>query len=101
MASSQYASGDYQRTLQQATITGNMSRRGNCWDNAVAKFFGTLKSELIHPRIFSNRTLARTVIVEWIEVFYNRQRLHSTIAYLSPTQFKDHYWSSLESQSTA
>ena len=79
---------------------GSMSRCGNCWDNAVAEsFFGTLKSELIHPRIFSNRTLARTVIVEWIAVFYDRQRLHSTIGYLSPTQFKDHYWSSLESQS--
>ncbi|PSN11616.1 hypothetical protein C7271_24415 [filamentous cyanobacterium CCP5] len=46
--------GDYQRALQQATIAGGMSRRGTCWDNAVAEsFFGTLKSELIHPRIFS------------------------------------------------
>ena len=88
--------------LQQATITGSMSRRGNCWDNAVAEsFFGTLKTELIHPRIFSNRTLARTVIAEWIEVFYNRQRLHSTIGYLSPAQLEDNYWASLESQSAA
>jgi putative transposase len=98
----QYASGDYQRVLQQARITGSMSRRGNCWDNAVAEsFFGTLKTELIHPRIFSHRTLARTVIAEWIEVFYNRQRLHSTIGYLSPVQFEDNYWSALESQSAA
>ncbi len=94
---SQYASGDYQEALQQATIRGSMSRRGNCWDNAVAEsFFGTLKTELIHPRIFSTRTVARTVIAEWIEVFYNRQRLHSTLGYLSPVQFEDNYWLSLE-----
>jgi putative transposase len=94
---SQYASGEYQEALQQATMTGSMSRRGNCWDNAVAEsFFGTLKTELIHPRIFSTRTVARTVIAEWIEVFYNRQRLHSTLRYLSPVQFEDNYWLSLE-----
>lgn len=94
---SQYASGEYQEALQQATIMVSMSRRGNCWDNAVAEsFFGTLKTELIHPRIFSTRTVARTVIAEWIEVFYNRQRLHSTLGYLSPVQFEDNYWLSLE-----
>ncbi len=94
---SQYASGDYQAALQQAQITCSMSRRGNCWDNAVAEsFFGTLKTELIHPRIFSARTIARTVIAEWIEVFYNRQRLHSTIGYLSPVQFEQTYCASLE-----
>lgn len=99
---SQYASGDYQIALQQATITASMSRRGNCWDNAVAEsFFGTLKSELIHPRIFSTRTLARTVIAEWIEVFYNRQRLHSIIGYLSSAQFEQNYCSSLEGLSAA
>jgi transposase InsO family protein len=79
-----------------------MSRRGNCWDNAVAEsFFGTLKTELIHPRIFSTRTLARTVIAEWIEVFYNRQRLHSTLEYLSPVEFERRYWLSLDSQGAA
>ncbi len=94
---SQYASSHYQEALQQATIRVSMSRRGNCWDNAVAEsFFGTLKTELIHPRIFSTRTVARTVIAEWIEVFYNRQRLHSTLGYLSPVQFEDNYWLSLE-----
>lgn len=99
---SQYASSDYQIALQQATIMGSMSRRGNCWDNAVAEsFFGTLKTELIHPRIFSTLKVARTVIAEWIEVFYNRQRLHSTMGYLSPVQFEDNYWASLESQSAA
>jgi putative transposase len=94
---SQYASGDYQAALQKADITCSMSRRANCWDNAVAEsFFGTLKTELIHPRIFSTRALARTVIVEWIEVFYNRQRIHSTIGYLSPVQFEENYWLTLD-----
>lgn len=99
---SQYASGDYQMALQPTTIAGSMSRRGNCWDNAVTEsFLGTLKAELIHLRIFSTCTLARTAIAEWIEVFCNRQRLHSTIGYLSPVQFEDNSWSFLESQNTA
>jgi putative transposase len=110
---SQYASNDYQLMLQKAGIICSMSRRANCdvlhvilrfpqnnvkhWDNAVAEsFFGTLKIELIHPRIFSDRVIAKTIIAEWIEVFYNRQRLHSTIGYLSPVQFEEHYWSTLE-----
>lgn len=93
---SQYASADYQRALQSSNIQGSMSRRANCWDNAVAEsFFGTIKTELIHPRIFSDRAEARTVIAEWIEVFYNRQRIHSTIGFLSPVQFEDKYWLSL------
>jgi putative transposase len=94
---SQYASGDYQSALHKAGITCSMSRRANCWDNAVAEsFFGSLKTELIYPRIFSTRATARTVIAEWIEVFYNRQRIHSTIGYLSPVQFEDNYWSTLD-----
>jgi putative transposase len=94
---SQYASGDYQAALLKANIIPSMSRRANCWDNAVAEsFFGTLKTELIYPRIFSTRAIARTVIAEWIEIFYNRQRSHSTIGYLSPVQFEDNYWSTLD-----
>lgn len=93
---SQYASADYQMALQSADIQSSMSRRANCWDNAVAEsFFGTLKTELIHPRSFSNRAEARTVIAEWIEVFYNRQRIHSTIGFLSPVQFEETYWRAL------
>ncbi len=93
---SQYASGDYQAALEKAGITCSMSRRANCWDNAVAEsFFGTLKTELIHPRMFSSRAIARTTIAEWIEVFYNRQRIHSTIGYLSPVQFEANYWRTL------
>jgi putative transposase len=98
---SQYASADYQIALQTADIQGSMSRRANCWDNAVAEsFFGTIKTELIHPRIFSGRAEAKTVIAEWIEVFYNRQRIHSTIGFLSPVQFEEQYWRAL-SQSVA
>jgi putative transposase len=94
---SQYASGDYRAALLKAEITCSMSRRANCWDNAVAEsFFGTLKTELIHPRIFSSVAVARTIIAEWIEVFYNRQRIHSTIGYLSPVQFEESYWSTLD-----
>lgn len=93
----QYASGDYQAALRHAKISCSMSRRGNCWDNAVAEsFFGTLKSELIHPATFLNRAAAKTTIAEWIEVFYNRQRLHSTIGYLSPVQFEEQYWGALD-----
>lgn len=78
-----------------------MSRRANCWDNAAAEsFFGTLKIELIHPGIFSDRDEAKAVSAEWIEVFYNRQRIHSTIGFLSPIQFEDNYWLSV-SQSIA
>lgn len=97
---SQYASGEYRAALQKAGIGCSMSRKGNCWDNAVAEsFFGTLKTELVHLRDFSTREDAKTTIVEWIEVFYNRERLHSTLNYLSPVQFEQQYWSALQ-QST-
>ncbi len=94
---SQYASEDYQAALQAAGITCSMSRRANCWDNAVAEsFFGTLKTEFIYAQTFSTRAIAKTSIAQWIEVFYNRQRLHSTIGYVSPVQFEENYWSTLK-----
>lgn len=94
---SQYASHDYQNALLQANINCSMSRRANCWDNAVAEsFFGTIKTEFIHHNTFPTRAIARTAIVEWIEVFYNRQRLHSTIGFLSPVQFEDNYYLCLQ-----
>lgn len=94
---SQYASTDYRAALELSDITCSMSRRANCWDNAVAEsFFGTLKTELIHPMILLTRAKVKTVIAEWIEVFYNRQRIHSTIGYLAPVQFEENYWLSLE-----
>jgi transposase InsO family protein len=64
-------------------------------------FFGTLKTELIHPQIFASREVAKTTIVEWIEVFYNRQRLHSTLKYCSPVQFEQQYWLSLQQPQVA
>jgi transposase InsO family protein len=94
---SQYASGDYPGALQAAGISCSMSRKGNCWDNAVAEsFFGTLKTEFVHVQDFVTREVAKTAIVEWIEVFYNRQRIHSTLSYLSPVQFEQQYWLSLQ-----
>ncbi|WP_051038017.1 integrase core domain-containing protein [Thalassoporum mexicanum] len=67
-----------------------MSRRANCWANAVAEsFLGTLKTELIQHRIFATRAAARTTIAEWIEVFYNRQCIHSTIGFVPPVQFEE------------
>ena len=86
---SQYASGDYTKALAAAGITCSMSRRANCWDNAVAEsFFSTLKTELVHNLTFINRASAKTTIAEWIEVFYNRRRRHSTISYLAPAEYE-------------
>lgn len=99
---SQYASGDYQAALQVAGISCSMSRKGNCWDNAVAEsFFGTLKTEFIHVQSFVTKEVAKTAIVEWIEVFYNRQRIHSTLSFLSPVQFEQQYWLSLQQSRAA
>jgi putative transposase len=84
----QYTSVAYQAALSSANIQVSMSRVGNCYDNAVAEsFFGTLKTECVTSQ-FASRTLARMTIFEYIEVWYNRQRLHSSLGYLSPTQFE-------------
>ena len=67
-----------------------MSRKGNCWDNAVVEsFFGALKKELVHHRRFETRNQAKSEIFDYIEVFYNRQRLHSTLDYHSPVEFEE------------
>ena len=85
----QYASGDYQRLLADAGIRCSMSRKGNCWDNAcVESFFGTLKKELIHDRRYATREEAKQDVFEYIEVFYNRQRRHTTLGYRSPAEFE-------------
>jgi transposase InsO family protein len=66
-----------------------MSRRGNCWDNAVAEsFFSTLKIELAHDADWTTHTEARAAIAEYLEIFYNRQRRHSVLDYLSPVAFE-------------
>lgn len=86
---SQYASNDYQAALAQHKMLCSMSRKGDCWDNAVAEsFFSTIKTELVYNRLFHTRNQARRDIFEYIEVFYNRVRLHSTLGYLSPAQFE-------------
>lgn len=82
---SQYASDRYQQLLSDNGFICSMSRKGNCWDNAVAEsFFHTLKTELIHHEDFQTREEAQQAIFEYIEVFYNRQRKHSTNGYLAP-----------------
>jgi len=85
---SQYTSTAYQNCLSSANIQVSMSRVGHCYDNAVAEsFFGTLKAECVTSQ-FASHALARTAIFEYIEVWYNRQRLHSTLGYLSPAEFE-------------
>src|SRR5712664_2454784 len=87
--STQYASGDYQTALDRQGIVGRMSRRGYCWDNAVAEsFFATLKVELVHDALWATRTAARTELFDYLEVFYNGQRRHSALGYLSPRAFE-------------
>lgn len=84
---SQYAAADYRDALRLAGITCSMSRRANCWDNAVAEsFFSTLKTELVHRMIFLTQDSAKTTIAEWIEIFYNGKRRHSSIGYISPVE---------------
>jgi len=86
---SQYASDDYRHLLQSHGIDCSMSGKGDCWDNAVMEsFFGTLKTELVNHEHYETREQARASIFEYIEVFYNRKRLHSSLGYLSPEQFE-------------
>jgi transposase InsO family protein len=81
---SQYASNDYQHALRDQGVVCSMSRKDNCWDNAVAEsFFATLKTECIYPRRFATRAEAREAIFHFIEVFYNGQRRHSTCPWSS------------------
>ena len=86
---SQYASGEFQHELVVAGMICSMSRRGNCWDNApVESFFATLKGELVHHRRYATRAEARSDIFEYIEVWYNRKRLHSSLGYRSPAEYE-------------
>ena len=86
---SQYASEHYQRLLAKHGITCSMSRRGDCWDNApMESFFASLKKELVHGADFATRAEARAAAVEYIEVFYNTQRRHSSLGYVSPAEYE-------------
>jgi putative transposase len=85
----QYASAAYRQRLAQAGVVPSMSRKGNCYDNALMEsFWSTLKRGLVHHRNFGTREEARTAIFEWIEVFYNRTRFHSALGYQSPVDFE-------------
>jgi transposase InsO family protein len=85
----QYASDDYQELLQSHGVTASMSGKGDCWDNAMMEsFWATLKTELIHQSRYATREEARAAIFEYIEVFYNRKRLHSSLGYVSPESFE-------------
>jgi putative transposase len=89
---SQYASEAFQRLLRDENITCSMSRKGNCYDNAVMEsFFASLKKELVHQADYQTRAEARHSLFEYIEVFYNQQRLHSALGYLSPAEYERQY----------
>jgi transposase InsO family protein len=84
---SQYASDHYRRLLEEQGISCSMSGRGDCWDNApMESFFASLKKELVHHEDYATRAEARASIFEYIEVFYNRKRRHSSLGYLSPAE---------------
>jgi transposase InsO family protein len=85
----QYACEAYRSLLAAHGLVCSMSRRGNCYDNAVAEsFFGTLKSELVNRLRYRTREQARASVFEWIECWYNRRRRHSSLGYLSPEAFE-------------
>jgi putative transposase len=85
----QYACDDYRQFLTAAGMEVSMSHKGDCWDNAVMEsFWSTLKTELVHHEHYATRDAARASIFEYIEVFYNRKRLHSALGYQSPEVFE-------------
>jgi transposase InsO family protein len=89
---SQYASNNFQSLLEANDLTPSMSRKGNCWDNAPTEsFFHSLKTELIYFENYKTREEARKSIFEYIEVFYNRQRLHSSINYKTPIDYEQNF----------
>ena len=88
----QYTSAQFAELLEQHNIRASMGRTGVCWDNAMAEsFFGALKNELVYRYVFPTRERARSAIAEYIEVFCNRQRLHSGLGYKTPLEVHQHY----------
>ena len=86
--SAQYASDDFQRKLAQYGMRCSMSRKGNCWDNAPTEsFFNSLKNERVHATRYRTHQEAMADLFEYIEVFYNRSRRHSSLDFVSPVQF--------------
>jgi len=96
---SQFTSFNWQRALKKHNVIPSMSRRGNCYDNAVAEsFFKTLKKECVRKYIFKTREEAKRKIFEYIEMFYNSKRRHSYLNYLSPNNFEIRYYSDIEKE---
>lgn len=90
---SQYCAHDYQKLLKQFGMIPSMSRKGNCYDNApMESFWGSLKNELVHHQRYATRNEAKASIQEYIEIFYNRQRRHSRLGYISPAAFEANYY---------
>jgi putative transposase len=88
----QYTSNSYRQALADLGVTVSMSRTGNCWDNAVAEsFFSTLKGELINRRNWRDRNELRSAVFEYVEVFYNRRRMHSSLDYRTPAETEEQY----------
>jgi putative transposase len=84
-----YASGDYRGALDDMGAVPSMSRKGDCWDNAVAEsFFATIKGEMIDHEDFETKAAATAAIADYIDAFYNVRRMHSTIGYVSPIEFE-------------
>jgi putative transposase len=93
---SQYCSKEYMNLLTQCGLQASMSRRGNCFDNApMESFWGTLKQELVHHRRYRSRREAMQDIIEYIEIFYNRQRLQARLGFLSPAAYAHKYYAGL------
>ena len=85
----QYASDTYQQTLEDLKIICSMSRKGDCWDNAMMEsFFGSLKTEWVYGKGYATREEAKQDLFKYIEMFYNRQRRHASLGYVSPTEFE-------------
>ena len=96
---SQFTSFNWQRALKKHNVIPSMSRRGNCYDNAVVEsFFKTLKKECIRKYIFKTREEAKRKIFEYIEMFYNSKRRHSYLNYLSPNNFEIRYYADIGKQ---
>lgn len=89
----QYACNEFKSILANSNVIQSMSRKGNCWDNAVAEsFFKTLKAEMVYFNQFQNHSQAKNAIFEFIEIWYNRDRIHSAIDYMTPQQYYDNYF---------
>ena len=93
---SQYCSHEYRNILERFGLKASMSRKGNCYDNApMESFWGTLKQELVHHRRYRTRLEAIRDITEYIEIFYNRQRLQPGLGFLSPAVYEQRYYAGL------